>query len=113
MRNYLFGLIASLALTGASFLVVVAHLINNHEVPSHAMAAMALVVFALLQFFAQSYYFLHLGERKNAFNLQLFAFALVVVAIVVGGTLWIMTHLSHGQPQTPFEGEVTAAAQYE
>jgi cytochrome o ubiquinol oxidase subunit IV len=55
-----------------------------------------LVTLAILQLVVQLMLFLHLGdEPKPRWNLLAFLFAVLVVAIVVGGTLWIMYELSH------------------
>jgi len=65
-----------------------------------SLAAMygAFVLFALLQLGVQLYFFLHMGEEaRPRYNLMALAFALIVVGIVVGGTLWIMQNLSHMQ----------------
>ncbi|HEY4501712.1 MAG TPA: cytochrome o ubiquinol oxidase subunit IV [Candidatus Paceibacterota bacterium] len=72
-----------------------------------------LVVLAVLQLLVQLYFFLHLGEEKKPrWNALALCFALMVVAILVGGTLWIMHNLSHGQmAQLPFiEGAITPQA---
>ncbi len=73
------------------------------------MLLAAFVLFAVLQLVVQLYYFLHMSEEaRPRWNLQVLCFALVVVAIVVGGTLWIMYNLSHGQheAQLPFIHDV-------
>ncbi|MCP5470091.1 MAG: cytochrome o ubiquinol oxidase subunit IV [Chlamydiales bacterium] len=55
-----------------------------------------ILVLALAQFVTQLIFFLHLGqESKKHWNLILFGFMLLVVAIVVLGTLWIMFGLKH------------------
>ena len=48
-------------------------------------------------------FFLHLDTRsEGGWNLIAFAFTVVVVAIVLGGSLWIMFHLnSNMMPMGP------------
>lgn len=96
LHSYLVGFAASLVLTGMSFFVVYMHLQNEHVSPTHEAAAIALVVLAVSQFLVQVHFFLHVGQdSRRRWDLVLFIFALIVVGIVVGGTLWIMYHLSH------------------
>ncbi len=66
-----------------------------------------------VQMLVQLFFFLHMDEEAQPrWNMMALCFALLVVAIVVGGTLWIMSNLSHGQHDTatPFiEGAITPA----
>jgi cytochrome o ubiquinol oxidase operon protein cyoD len=55
-----------------------------------------LVVLALLQFFVQLVYFLHLSAEKGSrWRLFVFSFMVMVVAILVFGSLWIMNNLNY------------------
>ncbi|MDD5269338.1 MAG: cytochrome C oxidase subunit IV family protein [Methylococcales bacterium] len=61
------------------------------------------IVLAILQISVHLGYFLHLsfGSPQN-WNLQAFLFALFIIIIMVGGTLWIMNDLNgHMLPGSP------------
>jgi cytochrome o ubiquinol oxidase operon protein cyoD len=93
--NYIVGYVLSalLTLAAAGLLWVI---------PAYPLISVAFVVLALCQLIVQLVFFLHLGQGKSpSSNLTLFAFALIVVGIVVGGTLWIMNNLQsqHAMPQ--------------
>ena len=94
LSRYILGYMLSsiLTLAGPGFLWF--HMASHHQVPSHTILLICFVIFALLQLTVQLVCFLHLGqEKKPAANLTVFAFALIVVVILVGGTLWIMHNL--------------------
>ena len=120
LTGYIVGFILSVVLTILPLALLWVHEAQSHTFPSHTVMLAAFVVFAVLQMFVQLYFFLHMGEEaRPRFNLLSLCFALVVVAIVVGGTLWIMQNLSHGQEagvpapskvEVPFiEGAITPA----
>ena len=98
VRTYIIGFGLSVVLTLAAFWLVHQHLLSNHIFPSHTLLAALLVLFAIAQLFVQLIFFLHVGqEQKPRWNLAALVFALIIVAILVGGTLWIMHNLEHGQ----------------
>lgn len=93
-KTYLLGFALSLLLTLAAFGMVEAHVLSGHTVFAHELLYSAIAVFAVLQFAVQLIFFLHLGRRGNTLNVVAFAFAAVLVGIVVGGALWIMASLN-------------------
>ena len=98
LRTYIVGFGLSVVLTFVAFGLVGEHLKTDHAYPSHELAVPLLVLFAIAQLLVQLFFFLHIGkESKPQWNLQALFFALLVVTILVGGTLWIMNNLSHGQ----------------
>ncbi len=109
--GYITGFVLSIALTLLPLGMIWMHNSGGHAFPSHEVLFGSFVLFAVLQLFVQLYFFLHIGdEARPRWNLQALVFALLVVAIVVGGTLWIMDNLSHGQHEAgvPFiEGAIT------
>mgnify|MGYP001558750170 CR=1 FL=1 len=112
LTAYITGFALSIVLTVLPLVLLWMHEAGGHAYPSHTMMYAAFVLFAVLQMGVQLYFFLHMGEEaRPRFNLMALSFALIVVAIVVGGTLWIMDNLSRGQhEQLPFiEGVVTPA----
>ena len=53
-------------------------------------------VLAFLQFIAQTYFFLHLGnENKPRWRLASYLFMIMVVLILFGGSIWIMNNLNY------------------
>lgn len=88
--SYTIGFVLSLGLTAAAYLFVVHHVLSGQRLVA------AVVGFGVLQLFVQLLFFLHLGrESKPRWNLTVFAFALIVVGIIVIGSLWIMNNLNY------------------
>lgn len=85
-QGYLAGLLLSLILTAAAFALVMS------GIPLDAgWRVGALVVLALIQMGVQAHYFLHLGTASGqAWNLMALIYTLLIVALIVGGSLWIM-----------------------
>ena len=107
IRTYLIGFGLSIVLTLVAFGLGQIHLWTDHVFPTHEMAVPALIVLALSQLVVQLFFFLHVGKEKGPrWNLMALLFALIVVVILVGGTLWIMNHLSHEQMHEPFESGI-------
>jgi cytochrome o ubiquinol oxidase operon protein cyoD len=107
LRNYIIGFVSSVALTLVAFWLVAQHLASDHGSPSHEVLFPALILLAVIQFFVQLVFFLHVGRRKEGWNTVALFFALFVVVVIVGGSLWIMSNLAqnHGTPY--IGGEVT------
>jgi cytochrome o ubiquinol oxidase subunit IV len=98
---YLVGLILAASLTAGSFLVVGTNLIWGPGIPA------ALVVLAIGQIGVHLVFFLHLTTAPDNTNTALaLAFGVLIVALVLGGSLWIMAHLDHRMmmpmPSAPF-----------
>lgn len=88
--SYIVGFIISLGLT-----VLAYWLVTNGILPKTALIA-TIVTLAVAQLAVQLIFFLHIGEEKGArWKLVTFAFALIVVVIVVGGSIWIMNNLNY------------------
>lgn len=89
-KSYIIGFILSIGLTVVPYMIVVHHLFPLHIV------MIAIVVLGVLQLLVQLVFFLHLGgESKPRWNLMAFLFTLLVVAILVIGTMWIMYNLDY------------------
>ncbi len=111
LTSYIVGFVFSIVLTFVPVSVLWMHEAADHQYPSHGVMFGTFVLAALLQLIVQLYFFLHLGEeRKPRYNLQALAFALIIVVILVGGTLWIMQELKvrgHSEHQPFINGVVT------
>ena len=75
-------------LTAASFYVGHTHLIWAPAIP------IALVALAVAQIGVHLVFFLHLTTAPdNTNNVLALAFGVLIVALIIGGSLWIMGHL--------------------
>lgn len=93
--HYCMGLLLSLVLTLVPAALVWLH-IGGRLTASPQLLYILLAAFAVIQLVVQLYFFLHVGdEEKPRWNGMALSFALFVVAVLVGGTLWIM-HNIHG-----------------
>jgi cytochrome o ubiquinol oxidase subunit IV len=89
IQGYLFGLILATALTAASFYVVYTHLIWEPAIP------VALAVLAIAQMGVHLVFFLHITTAPdNTNNVLALAFGILIVALIIGGSLWIMDTLN-------------------
>jgi cytochrome o ubiquinol oxidase operon protein cyoD len=113
LTAYITGFVLSLVLTVLPLALLRMHEAGGHAFPTHEMLYAAFVLFAILQLLVQLFFFFHMDEEaRPRWNLTALCFALLVVTIVVGGTLWIMHNLSHMQhdAQLPFiHGAITPA----
>jgi cytochrome o ubiquinol oxidase operon protein cyoD len=95
---YIAGFVLSIILTLIAFGLDQIHVWSDHTFPTHETMVPVLVALAVLQLFVQLILFLHIGkEERPRWNLQALVFAAFVIIVLVGGTLWIMSNLSHGQ----------------
>ncbi len=86
---YLTGFALSVLLTAASFYVVHTDLIWGPGI------AVALVVLAVAQMGVQLVFFLHLTTAPdNTNNALALAFGVLIVILIIGGSIWIMSHLN-------------------
>ncbi|HSX00299.1 MAG TPA: cytochrome o ubiquinol oxidase subunit IV [Patescibacteria group bacterium] len=91
VTSYTIGFLLSLIFTVIPYDLVV------HKSLSKNMLLATILGFALLQVAVQMLFFLHLGrEKKPRWNLFFLASTIGIILLVVVGSLWIMSHLSHG-----------------
>lgn len=90
LQSYITGFVLSLVCTMVPFVMVVKKVVSGN-----ALVAM-LLGFAVLQFIVQAVFFLHLGrETKPRWKLVVLLFAVLIVAIIVIGSIWIMYSLNY------------------
>lgn len=90
LKSYVAGFALSVAFTLAAYWLVVRHELTDRVI------VILIVAFALMQFMIQLVFFLHLGkETKPRWKLFVFIFMILVVAILVFGSLWIMSNLNY------------------
>jgi cytochrome o ubiquinol oxidase operon protein cyoD len=85
LKTYSIGFALSLGLTVLSFGAVMSGLVP------HDMILATISILAVAQLLVQLLYFLHLGtapEQRN--HTVIFVLALLLIAAVVGGSLWVM-----------------------
>jgi cytochrome o ubiquinol oxidase operon protein cyoD len=90
VRGYLIGFALAAALTAVSFYITRSTLVWTPSIP------IALSVLAVAQMGVHVVFFLHMTSGSdNLNNLLALAFGLLIVLLLVLGSLWIMSHLSH------------------
>jgi cytochrome o ubiquinol oxidase operon protein cyoD len=88
-RTYTAGLVFALLLTAASFIVAQTNLLWPPGVSA------GLAVLAVAQMGVHLVFFLHIGTDSDHTNHVLaLAFGVLIVALLVAGSLWIMDHLN-------------------
>lgn len=90
LKSYTVGFLLSVLLTAAAFGLVMSFRL------SRPAALAAILVPAVLQILVHLHYFLHLNTSSRArWNVLALVFALMIMILFVGGTLWIMYHLHY------------------
>lgn len=97
-RSYLIGFGLSALLTAAPFWLVMTGAVANAQA-----AAGIVIALAFVQIIVHTIFFLHVNTRaEGGWTLMALIFTVVMVAIVISGSLWIMYHLnSNMMPMTP------------
>jgi cytochrome o ubiquinol oxidase subunit IV len=89
ITSYLIGLGLAALLTVASFTLAGTDFIYGPGLPT------ALVVLAIAQIGIHLVFFLHITTAPdNTNNVLALAFGVLIVCLVVGGSIWIMSHLN-------------------
>jgi cytochrome o ubiquinol oxidase operon protein cyoD len=97
-KSYLTGFALSAVLTAIPFWLVMTGAIANAQV-----AAAVVVALAFVQILVHTFFFLHINTKaEGGWTLMALIFTVVIVAIVITGSLWIMYHLAGNMmPMTP------------
>ena len=89
LLGYVVGLGMALLLTATSFFVAGTDLVWQPSIP------VAIVVLAIAQMGVHLVFFLHITTGPdNTNNVMALAFGLLIVFLVVGGSVWIMSHMN-------------------
>jgi cytochrome o ubiquinol oxidase operon protein cyoD len=89
-RGYLIGFGLSAVLTATAFWLVM-----TGALASAQAAVLAVIALAFAQIIVHTLCFLHVNTRaEGGWTLMALMFAVVIVAIVISGSLWIMYHLN-------------------
>jgi cytochrome o ubiquinol oxidase operon protein cyoD len=96
-RGYLTGFLLSAVLTAVPFWLAMTHAIDPRS------AAAVIVIAAGIQILVHTISFLHVNSAsEKGWTLLTYMFAVVIIAIVISGSLWIMYHLN--QNMMPMSG---------
>jgi len=89
-RSYVTGFLLAIVLTVIPFAVVM-----TSAMP-HTAIVITIVAFAVVQIVVHLVFFLHMnGSSEQRWNVVAFAYTILILAIVVGGSVWIMYHLNY------------------
>ena len=100
LREYVTGFLLSVVLTAIPFWLVM------HGAPADKVTTGVIItLFAAVQVVVHMIYFLHLNARsQGGWNMLALIFTVMLVAIVLTGTLWVMYHLNHNMmPMAPHD----------
>ncbi len=90
LRGYTIGFVLAAVLTGAAFLLPTTGWVWGPAAP------VALVALAIGQMGVHLVFFLHITTGPdNVNNVLALAFGMLIVALVLFGSIWIMAHLNH------------------
>ncbi len=90
LRTYLVGFVLSVVLTAVPFALVMTSALSQTAI------LVTILVFAVVQIVIHLIFFLHLnGSSEGRWNVIAFAYTVVVLAVVVGASIWIMYHLNY------------------
>ena len=89
LKSYLVGFGLSIVLTLLSFGLVMAGVVPR------SLALPGIVALCVAQLLVQLVFFLHMGaSRSQRDNLSAFVFAVFVIAIIVGGSAWVLHNMN-------------------
>ena len=89
-RGYMTGFILSVILTAVPFWLVMDGVLDSKIATSLAVMALAAV-----QIIVHMVYFLHMNHKsENGWILMALIFTVILVAITLSGSLWVMYHLN-------------------
>ena len=90
IRGYLIGLGLAVLATFVSFYVSGTSLVWQPSIPA------ALIVLAIAQMGVHIVFFLHITTRPDSVNnVMALTFGVFIVFVLIVGSVWIMSHLSH------------------
>lgn len=90
LKTYAAGLVLSIALTVASFALVMGGALPRMAVLAGICGA------AVIQFLVQLHFFLHLDTSSTLrWNVMALLFTLLIMLLFVGGSIWIMNSLHY------------------
>jgi cytochrome o ubiquinol oxidase operon protein cyoD len=101
-KSYVIGFVLSIILTVIPFWIVM------HPSLSHSTVMAVIYGFAVVQILIHLVCFLHMNtSSEQRWNVVAFAFTVLVVAILISGSVWIMLNVKYNmmQPTTQMMNE--------
>jgi cytochrome o ubiquinol oxidase operon protein cyoD len=90
LRGYFIGFALSVVLTAIPFWLVMGNVI-----PDHIVAALVVMALAGVQIIVHMVFFLHMGPKvEGGWSMMALLFTLIILAIALVGSLWVMYHLN-------------------
>lgn len=90
LKSYITGFVLSVVLTAIPFWLVM------HGELSRPATLVAIFAAACIQIMVHLYYFLHLNtSSRMRWNLLALVFAVLIMVLIIGGTIWIMANLRY------------------
>ncbi|WP_108662870.1 cytochrome o ubiquinol oxidase subunit IV [Acuticoccus kandeliae] len=102
LKDYVTGFVLSVILTAIPFWLVMTNALDDA-----ALTAIIIMAFAAVQIVVHMVYFLHMNAKSdNGWTMMALIFTIVIVAIALIGSLWVMFHLNANmmppmQPMAP------------
>lgn len=90
VKSYAIGLVISIALTLLAFGALMA---DGHFGLGRTALMVLIAVCAVAQILVQLICFMHMGSSEQWWNRTSFIFTILTIAILLGGSLWVMHHL--------------------
>lgn len=89
LKGYITGFVLSAILTAIPFWLVMNDVLGNST-----LTAFVIMGFAAVQIVVHMIFFLHMSSRsEGGWTMMALIFTIVVVAIALAGSLWVMYHL--------------------
>jgi len=98
LRPYVIGFLLAVLLTAVPFCAAMTHAAADGALVALVMGA------AVVQIIVHLVFFLHLDNTTDRWTLSALLFTLLILAIVVAGSLWVMYNLNHNMMPMPMEG---------
>ncbi|MGE7371193.1 cytochrome o ubiquinol oxidase subunit IV [Neorhizobium sp. NPDC001467] len=90
LKSYVIGFVLSVILTAIPFWLVMGEVIESKV----ALVA-AIMILGAIQIVVHMVYFLHMNTRsEGGWTMMALIFTIVIVAIALAGSLWVMYHLN-------------------
>ena len=98
LKGYMIGFGLSVVLTAIPFILVMGGVFD-----SKLLTAFLVMAFGVVQIVVHMIYFLHMSPRsEGGWTIMALLFTLVLVAITLAGSLWVMHHLNTNMmPMSP------------
>ena len=99
LRGYVTGFLLSVVLTAIPFWLVM-----NDVLANSTLTVIVIMLFAAVQIVVHMVYFLHMNSRsEGGWTMLALIFTIIIVAIALAGSLWVMHHLNTNMMPAPHQ----------